>query len=184
MRYTLSERAVTADDLRGTLVLKSSQTLGPRWRPQKLVTQVKATIAEASGQFQFTKGLEAGVDTRLTPAQLEQFTVQFQRGPDALGKLKVSGPMDFTAGIADFDVTLEGIDRAVLNFVGRPHELDFHGTVLNATNRLLLRDFGQSIVLNVNIAAHASSQRGGTPFPALDAADARYELGVKLRARR
>jgi len=182
VRYTLQRAGVvTADDLRGTLVIKSSQTLGPRWRPQKLVTQVKTTIAEASGQFQFAKGLEAGVDTRLTPAQLEQFSVQFQRGPDALGKLKVSGPMDFTAGIADLDVTLEGIDRAVLNFVGRPHELDFHGTVLNATNRLLLRDFGQSIVLNGHIAAqplHLS--RGGTPFPALDAADARYELGVSF----
>ena len=182
VRYTLQRAGVvTADDLRGTLVLESSQTLGPRWRPQKLVTQVKTTIAEASGQFQFAKGLEAGVDTRLTPAQLEQFSVQFLRGPDALGKLKVSGPMDFTAGIADLDVTLEGIDRAVLNFVGRPHELDFHGTVLNATNRLLLRDFGQSIVLNGHIAAqplHLS--RGGTPFPALDAADARYELGVSF----
>ena len=182
VRYTLQRAGVvTADDLRGTLVLKSSQTLGPRWRPQKLVAQVKATIAEASGQFQFTKGLEAGVDTRLTPAQLEQFTVQFQRGSDALGELKLSGPMDLAAGSADLALSLEGIDRAVLNFAGRPHELDFHGTVLNATTQLTLRQFGQALSLDGHISArpfHLS--REGKPFPALDTADARFKLGVNF----
>ena len=170
-----------ADKLEGTLSLECDQELDLKWFPKSVTARAKVLVNETSGQFDFAGGLQADLESQLTPTELKKFQLKFQHEENPIGNLLVSGPMDLRNGSADLQVAVEAIEEHVLNFAGRPYGLDFHKTMLSSTNRLMIGRYGEQIELQGAISATpVQMSLGLVPFPSVDALETQYDFTVDL----
>jgi AsmA-like protein len=105
------------------------------------VTRAEAALAQAAG-------LGANLDCNITPTDVKQMVLRFQKGNTQLGELRAIGPFNMEKTEGRLSVELVNIDRNLLNMAGSGSGLDFGPTTINSTNLIELAKAGAMINLS------------------------------------
>jgi hypothetical protein len=144
-------------------------------KPGSVKGNTRLEVARAEGALAQAATLGADLDCDLTPAEIKQVALRFQKGGIALGQLRVSGPFDLGKTEGRLNVEIAGIDKQLLNLagaaggVGALSGLDFGTTAVSATNQVQLAKSGSVITaggqFNLN---KLQVTRAGQTTPTLD----------------
>lgn len=163
----LSTNHTVEAKLSGSLDLKLANDLLP-WQ-HNLSGSLRLEIGQAKGAWSHLASAAVRLDCQVTPTQLNQLALRFERQNENWGGLSLSGPLDLVKQEASLKLEIGGIDRRVLNFIGGPYGLDFASTSLNSTNTLDIRKQGKSLWVRGRLAASPLSlQRQGLSSPKLN----------------
>ncbi|MGZ4973730.1 MAG: DUF748 domain-containing protein, partial [Limisphaerales bacterium] len=121
--------------------------------PQSANGKAQAQITSATGSMAELSTAAINLNCNLTPTEIQNLALQFQRGGNALGELRVNGPFSVEKKEGRFNVSLLGLDRQVLNFVGASHGIGFNQTKISSTNLVELQQGGNTIAISGNFDA-------------------------------
>jgi uncharacterized protein involved in outer membrane biogenesis len=144
-------------------------TLNADLKPAPVTGQARLDVSRADGVFSDFSGFSAVLDCDVTPAQIKQAVLHFQRGGTPLGELAVSGSLDMEKMEGRLKVELRGIDRRLLNLAGDAGGIDFGTTTISSSNEIELTKAGS--VLNATgrfDAGHVQLTRAGQTTPTLN----------------
>ena len=102
-------------------------------------------VSEAGGQFNDLLGFSAALECDISPTEIKQLALSFQKAGAPLGALSVSGPFDANKMEGKLAVTLRGIDRRLLNLIGEKSGVNFGTTRIHSTNEIELAKAGAII---------------------------------------
>ena len=126
-------------------------------------------VSSASGAFQDFSTFAATLNCEVTPTEIKQGSLQFQKAGEALGELAVSGSLDLEKTEGRLQVKLQGIDKRLLNLAGAASGVDFGSTTLNSTNDITLARAGSVITATGGFRADKFQlTRAGLTTPTLD----------------
>ena len=139
-------------------------------KPLSVKGGTRFEVTQATGSFQELAALSSELDCEITPAEIKQVALHFQKSGAQLGTLRVSGPFDLEKSEGKLNVELLALDRQLLNLVGASSGLDFGGTTINATNQIELAKSGAAITASGRLnVANFQVTRSGQATPVLDA---------------
>ncbi len=119
--------------------------------------------------FDNFSAFSAALDCDVTPSEIKQASLHFQKGGGSLGELDVSGPLDMETMEGRLQVKLLGVDRRLLNLAGAASGIDFGSTTINSTNEIILTKSGAAIAATGRFNAdNVRLTRGGQMTPTLD----------------
>lgn len=145
--------------------------LAPDLVPQSLTGSARCQVAEATGDWREAATLTGTVDCSLTPSNLENLALRFERAGKPLGQLRASGPLYLAKTEGRVKVEILSIDRQVLNLFGAAHGLDFGTTTINASNLVDLTQQGKVIAASGRLTGNQLAVRQkSTTTPAVDLA--------------
>lgn len=146
--------------------------------PASLKGSTILSVDKASGSFTELNGLTANLTPDMTPTEIKQIALRFQKGGSNLGELRASGPFDSAKMEGRLFVEMLSIDRQVLNLLGASSGLDFGSATINSTNQIDFAKGGAEISAagQLNIGKF-SFKRADQATPALDLQTA-YNLTV------
>src|SRR5208283_4980958 len=120
-------------------------TLSADLKPAPVTGQTRLDVSRADGVFSDFSRFSAVLDCDVTPAQIKQAVLHFQRGGTPLGELAVSGPLDMEKVEGRLKVELRGIDRRLLDLAGAAGGIDFGTTTVSSSNQIELTKAGSVI---------------------------------------
>jgi hypothetical protein len=141
-------------------------------------------VQKTAGSFSEFNALAAIIECDISPTDIKQFALRFQKAGANLGELRVSGPFDMAKSEGHLTVQLLSLDRNVLNLVGARSGIDFGSTVINSTNQVDLAKAGSQIALRggANLAKVQITRTAQTT-PSMDIAsdyDLTVDTGTKV----
>lgn len=161
--------AGTPDSARGKLAGAMDFVLAENLMPQQVKGNLRLEFGEAQGAFRELAGWAATLDLELAPQELRQLALKFQRQGQALGEVRLRGPLDLPRKAGRVDFTLTSINRTALNLFGAPLGLDFGNTAIEGTGFLDLANSATKITGNLKVGARNFSVRqGDLATPTLD----------------
>lgn len=101
--------------------------------PALLKGDARFAVGEAQGSFRELGGLSGVLACDMSPTEIRQATLRFERAGAPLGQLQVSGPLELAKSEGRLKLEVSAIDRNVLNLFGAAHGLDFANTTINAS---------------------------------------------------
>jgi hypothetical protein len=134
----------------------------------------------------------------MTPVDIRQIALKFQKGAVELGQVRLHGPLDLAKQEGKLDLELSGVDRRLLNLVANTQGLDailqlcgapggmaayvqgmdFGATALSSTNHIELGAGGKNLAVSGQFHGKSVSvARQGVATPVLDLAAA-YNVTV------
>ena len=126
-------------------------------------------ITKAGGAFKDLNALAATIGCDITPTEIKQLALQFQKGDIELGSVRVNGPFELQKTEGRLNVEIIHLDRQVLNLAGATAGLDFGGTVINSTNMIELTKAGMGIAATGRFTAkHLQVTHAAQTTPILD----------------
>ena len=138
-------------------------------KPQSIQGSTRLDVTQASGSLKDLAAFGTDFDCDVTPAEIKQVALRFQKSGAQLGALRVSGPFDLEKIEGKLSVELLALDRQVLNLAGAGSGLDFGGTTVNATNEIELSKSGASIAASGRLTvANFQVTHAGQATPVLD----------------
>ena len=144
-------------------------TLGGDLKPAPVTGQLRLDVSSASGVFDNFSRFSAVLDCEVTPAQIKQTVLRFQRGGVPLGELAVSGPLNMAKMEGRLKVELRGIDRRLLNLLGGTSGIDFGTTTVSSSNDIDLTKAGTVISASGHFdAGNLQLTRAGQTTPSLN----------------
>lgn len=123
-------------------------TLGPDLMPTQISGSDKLDITTATGVLAELAGAGLDFTAELTPTELKGVVMSFRKAGTPLGAVRVAGPFDAAKLEGKLTLTLEGIDRRLLNLAGGPMGMDFVNTRVHSTNVIEITQGGDMIALN------------------------------------
>lgn len=142
-----------AGALAAKLAANFDYKLGNDLSPQSANGTAQANITSATGSMAELSTAGINLNCNLTPTEIQNLALKFQRGGNALGELRVNGPFSMEKKEGQFNVSLLGLDRQVLNFVGASSGIDFNQTKITSTNKVDIQQGGNTIAVNGNFNA-------------------------------
>ncbi len=127
--------------LTGTFTLALTADLKPsliKGRARMEVTQAEGALADAAA-------FGSEINVEVTPTELKEVALRFQKGNANLGELRVSGPLDMQKVEGRLRIVLAGIDKQLLNLAGARSGIDFGSTTISSTNEVELAKGGSLI---------------------------------------
>ena len=171
-----------AGHLQATLNGNFNFTLSADLKPAPVTGQTRLDVSRADGVFSDFSGFSAVLDGDVTPAQIKQAVLHFQRGGTPLGELAVSGPLDMEKMEGRLKVELRGIDQRLLNLAGAAGGIDFGTTTISSSNEIELTRSGSVISVTGRFdAGHVQLTCAGQTTPTLDFS-ANYDVTVNRTA--
>ncbi|MCI0534993.1 MAG: AsmA family protein, partial [Verrucomicrobiales bacterium] len=143
--------------------------------PKDIKGETHLDFNRTEGVYAELRGLSAALVAEVTPTEIRQLALRFERGGQRLGQLLVSGPFDIGKAQARLKAEVQSIDRQVLNLFSAAQGWDFGTSTLNATSVVDLSRDWKLIVLNGNVnGQQLSLAHKGQSTPPLD-------LGVEFQ---
>ena len=170
----------TNDLAEGNLAGNFDFNLDQKLLPQTLMGNGSLAFARAAGGYADFAGLSATAQADVTPTEVRQLGLRFERGGASLGQVQASGPMDLAKSEGRLKIEVQSIDRHVLNLFGASRGWDFRDSTINATNFVDLARQGDLIGAEGKIAGRQmgiAQSSGATPV--LDVG-VDYKLHVNL----
>ena len=160
-----------------------SCSFNPDLKPGSASGGLNFAVTQASGAFSDFNNFSAALDCEVTPAEIKQLALHFQKAGTPLGELVVTGPFDAEKMEGKLEVALRGIDRRLLNLVGAKNGLDFGSTQINSTNEIELAKAGATITATGRFNVDkVQLTRAGQTTPTLDLSAA-YDMTVDRAAK-
>jgi len=160
-----------------------SCSFDPDLKPGSASGGANFAVSKASGAFIDFDAFSAALDCDVTPADIKQLALRFQKAGAPLGELAVTGPFDAEKMEGKLEVALHGIDRRLLNLVGEKSGMDFGTTTIESTNEIELAKSGATITATGGFNAEkVRLTRAGQTTPTLDL-NAAYDVTVDRAAR-
>jgi hypothetical protein len=155
-------------------------TLLPDLAPSAVKGNTHLDVSRAEGALGELAGGAADLGCEMTPAEIKQLGLRFQRGGTPLGELRVSGPFAMDKKEGKLSVALLSIDKHLLNLAGAKYGVDFGTTTLNSTNQIEIAKAG-SVITTVGQVDLGKLQvtRTNETTPTLDFR-ANYDVTVDL----
>jgi len=164
--------------LNGTLSLALSTDL----KPSSIQGNTRLDVTRAEGSLAQAASLSANLDCDVTPSDIKQVALRFQRANTPLGELRASGPFNMEKTEGRIAVQLLNIDKNLLNLAGASSGMDFGPTAISSTNTIQLSNAGNSIAAagQLNMRQFQLTRTNQTT-PPLDLA-ANYDIAVDRAA--
>ncbi len=138
-------------------------------KPLSVKGNTRLEVTQATGAMQELAALSMDLDCDVTPTDIKQVALKFQKSGTPLGGLRISGPFDLAKSEGKFSVELLALDRQLLNLVGASGGLDFGGTTINATNQIELGKAGAILTASGRLnVVNFQVTRAGQATPVLD----------------
>lgn len=102
-------------------------------------------VEKAAGNLEDFGSLAAKLDCEVTPSEIKQLALRFNRAADSLGELRLSGPFDPAKMEGRLKAELTSLDRKLLNLFGAANGIDFGTTTVSAVSNLELAKGGQRL---------------------------------------
>ena len=171
-------QAGTNDLLEGKVNGAFEFKLDQKLMPQSVNGNATLNVGKGEGTYGEVNGLGGTLKVDMTPTELRQLALTFDRGGRGLGKVQASGPLDLAKTEGHIQLAIQSIDRQVLNLVGASHGWDFADSQINSTNLIDLAKGGEEIAAKGQLAGRQISiHQQGQATPTLDL-DVNYDVTV------
>jgi uncharacterized protein involved in outer membrane biogenesis len=138
-------------------------------KPAAVKGGTRLEVSRAAGRFSDFSTFGAALDCDVTPAEIKQAVLHFQRSGMPLGELAVSGPLDPEKMEGRLKVEFQGIDKRLLNLAGAASGIDFGTTTISSSNEIELTRSGSVISATGRFeAGQVQLTRAGQTTPTLD----------------
>jgi len=155
-------------------------TLTADLKPASVNGKAHLDVSRAEGAFAELGGGGADLECEVSPTDIKQLALHFQRNGTRLGELRVSGPFDMSKTEGRLAVAIVSIDKQLLNLAGAKNGMDFGTTVLNSTNDVQITKAGSSFTAVGQLAVSKFEvKRANETTPPLDL-QAQYNVTVDL----
>jgi len=155
-------------------------TLTPDLKPASVTGKAHLDVSRAEGAWAELGGGGADLECEVSPTDIKQLALHFQRNGTRLGELRVSGPFDMSKTEGRLVVAIVSIDKQLLNLAGAKNGIDFGTTVLNSTNDVQITKAGSSFTAVGQLAVSKFEvKRANETTPPLDL-QAQYNVTVDL----
>ncbi|MFO1497952.1 MAG: AsmA-like C-terminal region-containing protein [Verrucomicrobiota bacterium] len=172
--------AATNDLLSATLNTTLDYKLGGDLLPETLTGNGALVVSQTAGAYKDLQGLASRLQAELTPTDLRQLALRFERAGTNLGRVQASGPLNLAKVEGRLKVEVQSIDRQVLNLFGATRGLDFGDSTINATNYVDLAQAGRALGGKGHLSAQRFSLRQGTQATPPLNLEADYEVSLDL----
>ena len=170
----------TNDLLTGQLDGNFDFKAAPNLLPQSVNGNAVLALANGQGAYADLTGLTAQLQADMTPSEIRQLTLRFDRTGQSLGRIQASGPLDLVKTEGRVKLEVQSIDRQVLNLVGASRGWDFADSKINATNFLDLAQAGKFIGAKGHLSGRdVSVRQPGQSMPPMNI-EADYEVSLDL----
>jgi hypothetical protein len=140
----------------------------------------RVSVNKATGAFAEAAGLTANLDADITPTELKQVVLRFQKEGADLAEMVASGPLDLAKREGRVKAELRRVDRRLLNLAGASAGLDFGGTEIRSAHEITLAQGGRQAAAKGDLtAAKMSVTQKAQTTPALDV-QLTYDLEMNL----
>jgi uncharacterized protein involved in outer membrane biogenesis len=153
-------------------------TLAADLKPGAIKGSTRLDVTKADGALAEAAGFGTELDVEVTPTDIKEVGLRFQKGTASLGQLLVSGPFDMQKLEGRLNIALSGIDKQLLNLAGAKQGLDFDGTTIGSTNVIELAKGGMMITAQGGLSvANFQLTRTNQTTPRMDLQQA-YDVTV------
>ena len=139
-------------EFEGALEGKLKFALTPDLQPGSVSGSAELSVSKAAAPLSEISGLTANLACELTPSEVKQVALTFQKPQQPLGQLRVYGPFSAAKQEGRLNVELSGIDRRLLAIVGARLGMDFKDTKINSTNVIELTKGGNDVAASGGLA--------------------------------
>lgn len=122
--------------LSGKLDGKFDFNLDANLIPTNIKGDARLAVANAVGAFADLAKLSGQFICEVTPTEVREVALRFEREGQRLGQARLRGPIDLGKRDARLTLEIAGIDRHVLNLFGAPFGLDFGDATISASTLL------------------------------------------------
>ncbi len=158
-----------ADSLRARLQTEATVGLSRRLTLEQIEANLQARVTQATGALAPADQLSASLALNLTPEELRQCRLRFERAGQSLGEARLSGPFQLARNEGRLSFQITAVDRAALALIGAPLGVDFGETALSGSGFVDLRQRGQRLIASLNLEARRFSVKwAGRTTPVLD----------------
>jgi uncharacterized protein involved in outer membrane biogenesis len=119
--------------------------LTPDLKPGSIQGNSRLEVTRAQGALADVAALTANLDCDITPSDIKQVALRFQKANTPLGELRASGPFSMEKTEGRITVQVLNIDKNLLNIAGASAGVDFGPTTINSTNTVQVANTGNSI---------------------------------------
>jgi uncharacterized protein involved in outer membrane biogenesis len=99
--------------------------------PKEAQGNVRLDVGRAEGSLAELAKLAAIIECDVTPTDIRNAGIRFERGGKGLGRIRLSGPMDVARKEGELKLEIASIDRQVLNLFGATRGWDFEESTFN-----------------------------------------------------
>ncbi|HTL18829.1 MAG TPA: AsmA family protein [Patescibacteria group bacterium] len=151
-------------------------------KPASIQGNTRLEVSRAEGSLAQAAALSANLDCDVTPTDIKQVALRFQKGGTPLGELRVAGPFNLEKSEGRIDIQLSKVDKNLLNVAGAASGIDFGPTTVDSTNTIQLSNGGKSIAAAGQFGLHQFQiTRTNQTTPPLDLS-ASYDVSVDQTA--
>ncbi len=141
----------------------------PDLKPNTILGDAHLEISQAAGAFNDFAKLLGTLHCDLSPTEIKDVSLNFEKDGVHLGELRASGPFDSAKSEGKLNVELLSVDKKVLNLLGAKSGFDFGSTTISLTNQIELAKGGAAIAAMGELSASKFQlSRTNLSTPAID----------------